>query len=48
MSLLIKPLPLGMTMIYIPRGPVMDYTNAELVAFTIKTLKAYGKKKEPF
>lgn len=45
MSLLIKPLPLGMTMIYIPRGPVMDYTNAELVAFTIKTLKAYGKKK---
>lgn len=45
MSLLIKPLPFGMTMIYIPRGPVMDYTNADLVAFTIKTLKAYGKKK---
>jgi len=29
-SVLIKPLPLGMTMLYIPRGPIMDYGDKEL------------------
>lgn len=43
-SLLIKSLPAGFTMIYIPRGPIMDYTSYELVAFVISTLKAYGRK----
>ncbi|WEV61235.1 aminoacyltransferase [Streptococcaceae bacterium ESL0729] len=44
-SLLIKKLPLGLTMIYVPRGPIMDYENTNLVAFVIKTLKKYGKKR---
>lgn len=43
MSVLIRPLPMGFSLIYIPRGPVMDYDNLELVKFTIKTLKTYGK-----
>lgn len=41
---LIKPLPLGFTMFYIPRGPVMDYQNAELVEFMVKSLRQYAKK----
>lgn len=45
-SLLIKPLPLGYTMIYVPRGPILDYTNKELVNFVSKTLKEYGKSKK--
>ncbi|WEV45734.1 aminoacyltransferase [Streptococcaceae bacterium ESL0687] len=44
-SLLIKKLPLGMSMIYIPRGPIMDYNDENLVAFVVKTLKKYGKKR---
>ena len=30
-SILIQPLPLGFSMLYIPRGPIMDYQNKELV-----------------
>ena len=26
-SILIQPLPLGFSMLYIPRGPIMDYQN---------------------
>lgn len=37
-SILIKSLPLGFTMLYIPRGPIMDYSNKELVNFVLKTL----------
>ncbi|HEP4913833.1 TPA: aminoacyltransferase [Streptococcus pyogenes] len=46
LSLLIKLLPLGRSIIYIPRGPVMDYLDLDLVAFTMKTLKDYGKTKK--
>jgi serine/alanine adding enzyme len=42
---LIKSLPLGFTMLYTPRGPVMDYTNQELVAYFMTELKKFGKKK---
>ncbi len=42
---LIRKLPLGFTMIYIPRGPIMDYANFELLDFVIKTLKTFGKSK---
>ncbi|WP_438466996.1 aminoacyltransferase [Streptococcus pluranimalium] len=45
-SVLVQPLPLGFTMIYIPRGPVMDYGNKELLAFVIEQLKKYGKQKK--
>ena len=34
-SILIKPLPLGMTMLYIPRGPIMDYQDQELLHFVL-------------
>lgn len=46
LSLLIKLLPLGRSIIYIPRGPVMDYLDRDLVAFTMKTLKDYGETKK--
>lgn len=42
---LIKKLPLGFTMMYIPRGPIMDYTNKELVKFYFQELKKWAKKK---
>lgn len=32
-------------MLYIPRGPIMDYTNKELVSFVLKTLKKFGRSK---
>ncbi|HFI0273217.1 TPA: aminoacyltransferase [Streptococcus suis] len=44
-SILIKPLPLGFTMLYIPRGPVMDYSNQDLVQFVLTSLKKFGKTK---
>ena len=44
-SILIKRLPLGMTMLYVPRGPIMDYQNQEVVDYVIKSLKKYGKSK---
>ncbi|MGT2929479.1 aminoacyltransferase [Streptococcus dentasini] len=44
-SILIKRLPLGFTMLYIPRGPIMDYTDQDLVNFVIQSLKKYGKSK---
>ncbi|WP_128973621.1 peptidoglycan bridge formation glycyltransferase FemA/FemB family protein, partial [Streptococcus oralis] len=34
-SILIKSLPLGLTMSYIPRGIVMDYQDEELVEFVV-------------
>ena len=42
--ILIKPLPLGFSMFYIPRGPVLDYTNAELIAYLLKELKRYARR----
>ncbi|TWS94266.1 aminoacyltransferase [Streptococcus sp. sy018] len=43
-SILIRKLPLGFTMLYIPRGPIMDYNDEELVSFVFKSLKAFGSK----
>ena len=45
-SILIRPLPLGMSMFYIPRGPVMDYSNQELLAFVFSSLKKFAKQKK--
>lgn len=42
---LIRSLPLGLTLFYVPRGPVMDYSNPELVSFYISELKKLGKEK---
>ncbi|MBQ9840715.1 MAG: peptidoglycan bridge formation glycyltransferase FemA/FemB family protein [Erysipelotrichaceae bacterium] len=41
--ILIKHMPLGFTLFYIPRGPVMDYENEELVRFFFVELKKYAK-----
>ena len=44
-SILIKPLPLGFTMLYIPRGPIMDYHNPELLSFVLRSLEEFARKK---
>lgn len=44
-SILIKPLPLGFTMMYIPRGPIMDYQNKDLVVYFFQALRKWAKKK---
>lgn len=41
---LIKRLPASFTMFYIPRGPIMDYTNASLVKYYFEELKKVAKK----
>lgn len=43
--LLTQPLPLGMTMLYIPRGPIIDYSNQSLIQFVLDTLKKIAKEK---
>lgn len=45
LSLLIKPLPLKQSIVYIPRGPVLDYLDKELVSYTCSILKQIGKMK---
>lgn len=44
-SILIQPLPLSFTMLYIPRGPIMDYQNSQLVSFMLQSIKTYAKSK---
>ena len=44
-SVLIQPLPLGFTMLYIPRGPIMDYTDTDLLDFVMASLKSFAKSK---
>ena len=40
---LIRPVAFGKTMVYIPRGPVMDWQNTELVTFMLDHLTALAK-----
>lgn len=42
-SVLIKPLPLGLTMLYIPRGIVLDYSDTDFLQFVLAELRKYGK-----
>lgn len=42
---LIKPLPLGFTMFYLPKGPVLDFKNEQLVSFFFHELKKFAKKR---
>lgn len=42
---LIKPLPGGFSMMYIPRGPILDYTNQPLLTAFLRHLKQEGKKR---
>ncbi|GGE32028.1 peptidoglycan bridge formation glycyltransferase FemA/FemB family protein [Streptococcus himalayensis] len=42
-SILIQSLPLGFTIFYIPRGPIFDYENTDLLHYIVQTLKKLGK-----
>lgn len=42
---LIRPLPLGFTMVYLPKGPVLDYSNHDVLSFYFQELKKWAKKK---
>ncbi len=42
---LIRKLPFGKTLFYVPRGPVMDYNDHELVSFMLNNLKEEAKKR---
>lgn len=39
-----KPLPLGRSMFYAPRGPLLDYKNESLLKFFVQNVKTYAKK----
>lgn len=41
---LIRHLPLGFTMFYLPRGPILDYENKELLTYFFDELKKAAKK----
>ena len=43
---LIKNLPLGLTMFYLPRGPILDYKNFNLVKYYFSELKRIAKKRK--
>ena len=44
-SILIKSLPLGYKMFYIPRGPILDYRDTELLKFVLQSIKFYARSK---
>ena len=44
-SILIRTLPLGYKMFYIPRGPILDYGDIELLSFVIQSIKSYARSK---
>ena len=44
-SILIKSLPLGYKMFYIPRGPILDYRDIELLKFVLLSIKSYARSK---
>lgn len=44
--ILIKPLPFHYCVMYIPRGPIMDYQNDEVISFFLQELKKWAKSKK--
>lgn len=42
---LIKQLPLSFTMFYIPKGPILDFEDAEMVKFYFQALKKVARKR---
>lgn len=44
-SILIKSLPLGYKMFYIPRGPILDYRDTEVLKFVLQSIKSYARSK---
>ena len=45
-SILIKSLPLGYKMFYIPRGPILDYRDTEVLKFVLQSIKSYARSKK--
>ena len=45
-SILIRTLPLGYKMFYVPRGPILDYGDTELLSFVIQSIKSYARSKK--
>lgn len=43
---LIRPLPAGFSMLYLPRGLAVDYEDKELLAYMFSELKKFGKTKK--
>ncbi len=43
---LFRPLPLGYTFAYVPRGPLMDYTDAALTQFFLGELKRFARSRK--
>lgn len=43
---LIRGLPMGLKFAYIPRGPLMDYSNQEVVSFFLENLKDLAKQQK--
>ena len=41
---LIRRLPLGLCMMYVPRGPIMDYTDRQMTQRFFDALKRWAKK----
>ena len=41
----LKSLPLGYKMFYIPRGPILDYRDTELLKFVLQSIKSYARSK---
>lgn len=44
--LLYRDLPLGYTLFYLPKGPLADFENVELISFFFLKLKAFAKTKK--
>ncbi len=42
---LLKRMPLGLCAMYVPRGPILDYTDSSLVSFFFTELKKWAKKR---
>ena len=45
-SILIKSLPFGYKMFYIPRGPILDYRDTEVLKFVLQSIKSYARSKK--
>lgn len=43
---LIRPLPMGYTLFYLPRGPILDYKNVVLMDYYFKELKRIAKQRK--
>lgn len=46
--LLIRSLPLGLKFAYVPRGPILDYENQELLGEFVRFIKDFAKKEKCF